>query len=82
MNYYGKVIDSSISPKEVYVFLKEALRQVEKELPYRGPARFKKGKFEYSHESTGSIDEFMGEEIIRYNAKGVYKLYYHGGLIK
>lgn len=82
MNYYGKIIDSSSSPKEVYAFLKEALRQVEKELPYRGPARFNKDKFEYRNESKGGLENFIGEEIIRYNGKEVYTLYYHGGLIK
>ncbi len=82
MNYYGRIVDASISPKEIYAFLKKALRRVKKELPYRGPVRFKEGKFEYRNKTKGSIDEFLGEEIIRYNTKEVYKLQYHGGSIK
>ena len=82
MNYYGRIVDASVSPKEIYAFLKKALRRVEKELPYRGPVRFKEGKFEYFNKSEGSIDEFVGEEIIRYNRKGIYKLHYHGGSVK
>lgn len=82
MNYYGRIVDVYISPKEIYAFLKKALRRVEKELPYRGPVRLKDGKFEYFNESEGGIDKFVGEEIIRYNTKEVYKLQYHGGSVK
>ncbi len=81
MNYYGGVT-SEIPAKEIYAFLKKAMRQVKEDRPFRGPRNFKEEDFEYIDESEGNINNFSGTERILYKGKEVYKLYYHGGLIK
>jgi len=84
MNYYGTVYNhvvsaDIISVKQVYTFLQEAMRQVKKERPFRGPDNFKKGDFEYIDKSEGDVDNFKGSEIIFYKGQEVYRLDYHGG---
>jgi hypothetical protein len=81
MHYYGRVLSEEIPAKEIYEFLKEALRQVRKDKPFRGPESFKKEHFEYVNEVNGSVEEFCGIEKIFYNGKEVYRLVYHGGSI-
>lgn len=81
MNYYGRVISEEIPAKEIYEFLKEALRQVRKDKPFRGPKSFQKEYFEYVNEVNGSVEEFYGIEKIFYKGEEVYRLVYHGGSI-
>jgi len=82
MNYYGRVISEKIPAKKIYSFLKEALRKIPKEKPFRGPSAFKKGEFKYLNKSKGRVKEFKGEEKIYYKGKLVYKLTYCGGLAR
>lgn len=81
MNYYGKVDSDNVSAKVVYSFLKDALKKVTKDLPFRGPKSFQKGEFEYKNNITGDISDFRGEETIYYKNKKLYSLYYHGGYL-
>lgn len=80
MNYYGVVTNKKFS-KEIYDFLKQALRKVEQKYPFRGPKKFVMSNFEYNNKSIGSVKYFNGKETIRFKGKLVYTLYYHGGLI-
>lgn len=43
MNYYGRVIEENFNGD----FLKEALLQVDEELPFRGPLFYQKGEYLY-----------------------------------
>ena len=81
MNYYGKILRKTISEKQVYNFLKEALSRVDKENPFRGPDNYKKEGFEYRNKVKGNIKNFKGVEIILYKGEEVYKLEYHGGML-
>jgi hypothetical protein len=81
MNYFGKIISNVVSEKEVYTFLKNAMKQVKIDRPFRGPNNFKSGDFEYFDESTGDINNFIGIERISYKKKEIYTLNYHGGSI-
>ena len=63
-------------------FLKEALKTVKKNEPFRGADKYKKEHFEYINKVKGDIKSFKGEEKIFYNNKLVYVLTYHGGFIK
>jgi len=81
MNYYGKVVFEVISPKQVYQFLQEALREIPKDKPFRGPQRFKKDNFQYFNKVKGTVEKFEGEEKIFYKGKVVYRLIYHGGIV-
>lgn len=78
MNYYGGV-DDRLPAQAVYAFLKQALLKVVTAQPYRGPEKLMAGDFCYSNTSTGTVENFMGTEIISYRGRSVYKLVYHGG---
>ncbi len=82
MNYYGEVFINETSNKEIYNFLKQALRRVKENKPFRGPSSFKDNSFEYINKTKGSLEGFFGEEKIYYKNKLVYKLTYHGGTIR
>lgn len=82
MNYYGKIISEITPAKSVYQFLREALKKITEDKPFRGPDNFKKGDFEYINKIKGTIEKVEGEETIFYKGKLVYKLTYHGGIIK
>ncbi|MFZ5390728.1 MAG: DUF5680 domain-containing protein, partial [Patescibacteria group bacterium] len=47
MNYYGQVLSGEANPKEVYSFLRSALLEVRVVRPFRGPAEFVRGDWEY-----------------------------------
>jgi len=82
MNYYGGIISKIVSTKEIYGFLRKALKKVEKEMPFRGPKQFKEKEFEYINNYEGDIENFKGTEMIKYQRELVYQLEYRGGLIK
>jgi len=81
MVYYGNV-DAGVSDLEpVYGFLKKALALVPDEAPYRGPAKFLDGDFQYENTWNGSLEAFSGEEIIYLHGEKVYSARYGGGLV-
>jgi hypothetical protein len=82
MNYYGKIVSDVVSAKEIYEFLKMAMRQVKEDRPFRGPNNFKSGDFEYIDESSGDVNDFFGTEKILFKGQEIYKLIYHGGIVK
>lgn len=82
MNYYGKIISDVVSAKEVYGFLKSAMRQVKEDRPFRGPTNFKSSDFEYTDESRGDINDFSGTEKIFFKRREIYRLTYQGGIVK
>jgi len=82
MNYCGKIISNDVTEKEIYKFLQKAMKMVDEENPFRGPNSLKEGNFEYSDSNEGDINFFNGVEKIFYCGKLVYRLHYHGGLVK
>jgi len=99
MGYDGGVESSTGRNKseEVYVFLKEVLKDVKEEIPFRGPFMFRREDFLYLNSIHGDIERFNGNESIHFNPrmseenskseflKGaiqVYSLVYRGGLFK
>ena len=81
MNYYGQVLPKCSDPMKVYTFLKEAMRLVSPEYPFRGPALLVKGSLKYENQQHGTLDSFHGTEIIFENQAKVYFLHYHGGKV-
>ncbi|MCD6229240.1 MAG: hypothetical protein J7K00_00360 [Candidatus Diapherotrites archaeon] len=67
--------------REMFDFLKQALRKVGKKRPFRGPEKFHAGDFEYVDESEGDVALFSGTERIFSKGKEVFRQYYIGGLI-
>ena len=77
MNYYGQA--KTIA---VYQFLKEALRQVTEDLPFRGPEEFSREDWQYKNQVEGDLNFFKGKEQIFHQGKLVYELEYSGGKIE
>ena len=83
MNYYGYLTDTSVTPKEIFSFLKQALLAEEDEaIPVRGPKTFATGALSYRMEVMGTMENFTGKEIIEKSELPVYKAVFHGGNIK
>ncbi len=78
MNYVGRVIGENFSGD----FLKEALRAVPEELPFRGPEIFTKGDYHYHCKVDGEFPWFQGYEEIFYMDEKIYECYFHGGSIR
>lgn len=74
MNYSGRVIDTDFDGS----FLKEALRNVTKEYPYRGPLVYEKGDYLYHCTVTGDFTWFNGYEEIFFNGGKIYELIFNG----
>ena len=85
MGYAGGLVDGvdpSLQTAPVYAFLREALRNVSSERPYRGPHTFEQGEYSFSDIGDGHIGNFYGVETITLCQKPVYRLRYHGGFIR
>ena len=82
MNYYGRVISKAVSIKEIYSFLKGALKKVTADNPSRGPEKYRYGDFTYINKFEGALNNFHGFEEIWYKDEIVYALEYQGGEIK
>jgi len=62
-------------------FLKDALRAVPLDAPYRGPAVYQHGDLLYRCNWQGESGDFSGQEVIDYKGRIVYRLNFHGGSI-
>ena len=78
MNYMGRVLDQNFSGD----FLKEALRQANKKMPFRGPEHYQSGQYIYKCNVVGDFTWFQGYEEIFCNNVKVYECFFHGGLMK
>lgn len=78
MNYFGRTLDERFSGD----FLKEALRNCTREMPFRGPEFYQSGEFTYKTKVAGDIYWFQGYEEIYCNDIKVYECYYHGGILE
>jgi len=77
MNYVGRLLSGQLGD-----FLMDALAQVSVEMPYRGPAFYRDGKYTYANSVTGEFEWFNGVEKIYYEDELIYELTYHGGVIR
>ncbi len=80
MVYYGWVA-SGIEPTMVYPILRNALKKMPPEAPFRGPATYTEGDFLYTNDWTGTIERYEGIEKITQNNKLIYQANYRGGLV-
>jgi hypothetical protein len=79
MCYNGGMLDPAAT---LGGFLKEAMRHVSAERPYRGPADYVSGEYRYTDESHGNFDWFWGHEVITLRGQPIYELRYSGGMIE
>ncbi|MDO8497678.1 MAG: DUF5680 domain-containing protein [bacterium] len=80
MVYYGWV-EKGVEANTVYGVLRNALKQMPKDAPYRGPKEFIYKDFIYSNSWEGTLEKYSGEEEIRQGQKSLYKAFYRGGLV-
>ncbi len=78
MNYCGRVLGELFSGD----FLKEALRNADVSMPYRGPEYYQAGEYIYKCNVVGDFAWFQGYEEIYCNTEKVYECYFHGGIMK
>jgi len=77
MNYLGRVLSDEFPAH----FHKEALLLVPEDMPYRGPAKYKKGDYTYTCTVDGDFKWFTGYEEIHDKDIKVYECHFHGGII-
>lgn len=78
MNYAGRVLGQPFSGD----FLKEALRNADHNMPYRGPEYYQSGEYVYKCKVVGDMAWFQGYEEIYCGNEKVYECYFHGGVMK
>jgi len=78
MVYYGWVVEHA-DADQVYEVLRNSLKQMPEDYPYRGPERYEEGQFVYSNQWTGELERFSGEERIIQGEKLLYQANYIGG---
>lgn len=84
MAYGGGILQSNAEIdkiRSVYAFLREAMRQVSLEQPYRGPLIHHRSPYTYTCSSTGDMDTFWGVEEISDCSGVVYRLHFAGGRV-
>jgi len=82
MNYYGRTLSNCVPTREVYQFLRKALKMIKKSSPFRGPRKFREGDFLYTTTVNQEAENFIGLELIFYKHSTVYELRYHDGLVR
>lgn len=83
MNYYGHVLNDSVTTNEAYTILRPALMQEYDDiLPVRGPQEFVLGNSRYTNTVSGPLERFSGEENIFLDGALIYRGWYHGGQIE
>jgi hypothetical protein len=80
MVYYGWVAKDVVADP-IYAILRNALKQMPEDAPFRGPKEFKDKEFTYKNSWTGGVERYSGEEQIFQDNKLVYKANYIGGLV-
>ncbi len=80
MVYYGWVKEG-IKVDPVYTILRNALKQMPEDYPYRGPKVYKENEYTYSNSWSGEVDRFSGSEQITQGDNIIYKADYMGGLV-
>lgn len=81
MNYFGWMLVATV-PAGFSECLKGALRAVPPEAPFRGPALYRLGDFEYRCDWLGTTANFNGEEEILQAGEVIYRLSFHGGAVR
>lgn len=78
MNYSGRLLKQDYN----YDFLLEALCNVTRDAPFRGPIEYRKGDFTYQCNVEGDFSWFYGREEMFHNDVRYYECLFHGGEIK
>jgi hypothetical protein len=82
MVYSGGLLDDNYEAKEIYEFLRNALKKMPEDFPLRGKESFSNGEFIYNNSTEGDMWHFIGYEAIEHKENIVYELHYSGGYIE
>ena len=83
MNYYGRILrPDRIDAATAGRLIKQALSALYQEQRFLGGFDFPAGPHVYTDRSEGDVTSFSGFEVIAMEREPVYRLDYHGGLIK
>lgn len=80
MVYHGREYEH-LSEEQIS-FLKEALRNMPKEAPIRGPKKWAAEDLIYSFKMSGNMDYFTGYEVIKLHGRIIFVTHVMGGLVK
>jgi hypothetical protein len=80
MVYYGWVTPEK-DANMAYGFLREALKAMPEEVPFRGPAVFEAKGLIYTNSWQGDLTRFSGREQITDGDSAFYEASYSGGLV-
>lgn len=78
MLYYG-FVDKAKEINSVFGVLRNALKEMPQEYPFRGPKEYCEMEYTYSNTWSGDINGFNGKEIITLNDYQIYRADYVGG---
>lgn len=83
MNYYGRILaPEKFTAAEAGQMIQRSLSQMYKEERFLGGFEYPYGNLVYHDSNDGDVDTFNGVEWITQNGEVVYRLLYHGGLIR
>lgn len=83
MNYYGYIMQPAlINAQQAGDVIKQSLALLYAEGRFLGGFEHVVGDYAYRDASKGDADQFHGVEIILYEGEEVYRLDYHGGVIR
>ena len=80
MVYYGWV-ESGANTDEVYKILREALKRMPEDAPFRGPKELTIDEYKYENNWQGNVERYEGQEKIMHAGKIIYQAWYKGGLV-
>lgn len=83
MNYYGYILQAAeIDAEKAGEIIKTALSALYAKNRFLGGFEYLVGDYTYNDGNTGDVTRFHGIETISHNDIEVYRLDYHGGMIK
>ena len=83
MNYYGRILDPGlIDGAAAGAVIKDALSALYRSGRFLGGFDYSAGQYRYADESNDDVSCFLGIERIYAGVKEVYRLDYHGGIVK
>ncbi|MEN6408210.1 MAG: DUF5680 domain-containing protein [Anaerolineaceae bacterium] len=83
MNYYGRILNpQKITPAETGQMIQRSLTHMYRQGRFLGGFEYPYGDLVYHDTSDGEPDAFTGVEWITRGDEVVYRLVYHGGLIR
>lgn len=83
MNYFGRILDPEhINSAEAGAVIKVSLTAMYEQGRFLGGFEHQAGELTYTDTNDGDLTFFTGTETIRRGAMVVYRLVYHGGLVR